>query len=493
MFFYKRIIFIKCPIYFDYWLNKECQDEKGFYFDFDGFICSKCGNGKCEQWENTCNCPSDCRSSPSSCKDTDGGKVYNVKGTVTDKYGKRYTDNCYSTTGLKEYYCSSGYVRYEYHKCSNKCVNGACQEAIVPPNPHPIPAPSCTDTDGGKNYFVAGAVYVSYPNSVGMSRQADYCSGNSVVEYYCSNGKAAKTTYYCKYGCSNGACRRSGTSKCISEGGSIPVIANPPSCCAGLKLIKPISPGLVGSAGICTAHCGDGICNEKIESNYNCPSDCKISPSSCKDTDGGKNYFVKGSVDYTEGNTVSHVTDYCSGRKLVEYYCVHPIFHNPVIPETGIASKGGSGSSEGGSSYEVGKTTYYCKKGCSNGACKTLDSECKVGEWKCDDNWPKYAFACNNGKWVNIGMVPPAPPNGKWVCDKNGHLTIRSVTPVTLNFEPKEGSYCNYNNNPWKCSDSTWPGNAYFCVNNKWLKIEIPPAPPHSYYKCENGNVKIIA
>jgi beta propeller repeat protein len=64
------------------------------------------------------------------------------------------------------------------------------------------------------------------------------------------------------------------TELCISEGGSIAVIPDPPSCCAGLTLIPPKDSQLVGSMGICTAKCGNGVCDSTTETNYNCPADC---------------------------------------------------------------------------------------------------------------------------------------------------------------------------------------------------------------------------
>ncbi|MDP2973908.1 MAG: hypothetical protein Q8N60_02555, partial [Candidatus Diapherotrites archaeon] len=62
-------------------------------------------------------------------------------------------------------------------------------------------------------------------------------------------------------------------SECKGEGESIPVIANPPECCAGLTLIPPKEQNIVGINGYCTANCGNGSCDE-IESALNCPEDC---------------------------------------------------------------------------------------------------------------------------------------------------------------------------------------------------------------------------
>lgn len=63
----------------------------------------------------------------SLCKDTDGGLMQNTKGTVTDKSGKTYTDECLNSKQLKEYRCGSAdYAANSYIDCANGCVAGAC-------------------------------------------------------------------------------------------------------------------------------------------------------------------------------------------------------------------------------------------------------------------------------------------------------------------------------------------------------------------------------
>jgi len=61
--------------------------------------------------------------------------------------------------------------------------------------------------------------------------------------------------------------------ECIGEGETIPLIAEPPECCAGLTLILPKAADIIGISGYCTVNCGNQACDE-IESKYNCPEDC---------------------------------------------------------------------------------------------------------------------------------------------------------------------------------------------------------------------------
>ena len=70
-----------------------------------------------------------------------------------------------------------------------------------------IVSSSCTDTDGGVNYYVKGSTYgtaygVAFYNN-------DSCSSNMLTEYYCSGVQSMSTSYNCgTIGCSNGACNK---------------------------------------------------------------------------------------------------------------------------------------------------------------------------------------------------------------------------------------------------------------------------------------------
>jgi len=81
----------------------------------------------------------------SECTDSDGGKDYYTKGTVTDE-GKTYADYCIDSSTLREYFCLEktagglGGVAEEDHACPYGCENGVCQKApkkfikVISPN-----------------------------------------------------------------------------------------------------------------------------------------------------------------------------------------------------------------------------------------------------------------------------------------------------------------------------------------------------------------------
>lgn len=110
----------------------------------------------------------------------------------------------------------------------------------------------------------------------------------------------------------------------------------------------------------------EGYCNSRGYVNfysYNCTTENKICfngacivPPKCADSDGGLNYYTRGTVMYTYGglsfiaNDKSVVIDYCSGSYINEAYC--------FSDSSGISQFGWKGAT--------------CKYGCFNGACKKV-------------------------------------------------------------------------------------------------------------------------
>ena len=60
-----------------------------------------------------------------------------------------------------------------------------------------VPISSCSDSDGGMDYYEYGEI----------DNYADYCvSTSSLKEYYCSGDSMSYTTYDCEFGCEGGVC-----------------------------------------------------------------------------------------------------------------------------------------------------------------------------------------------------------------------------------------------------------------------------------------------
>lgn len=97
-------------------------------------------------------------SSGSKCTDSDGGKDYYVKGTLTFTKGTltsaipiEYPDKCGSSSKLNERFCgvskeerSDDWVESTTYDCPNGCKDGACvkeEEEVPEPVPTPTPVP----------------------------------------------------------------------------------------------------------------------------------------------------------------------------------------------------------------------------------------------------------------------------------------------------------------------------------------------------------------
>lgn len=99
--------------------------------------------------------------------------------------------------------------------------------------------------------------------------------------------------------------------------------------------------------------CGNGLCQEE-ETTINCPSDCAAITPTCTDSDGGKDYYVKGTVEIA-GTTA---TDFCWNYEPNEYGSCEGSLPGCVLAEHSCSVEGN----------QI-KEKYQCPYGCSDGAC----------------------------------------------------------------------------------------------------------------------------
>ncbi len=147
---------------------------------YDNYYCENgCEDGACVEEAETCS-------------DTDNGLDYYTKGIIT--VGDDVAEDVCSESGfVKEYSCSlpeNDY--YDNYYCENGCEDGACVEE----------AETCSDTDGGLDYYTKGII------TVGDDVAEDVCSESGFVkEYSCSLPENDYyDNYYCENGCEDGAC-----------------------------------------------------------------------------------------------------------------------------------------------------------------------------------------------------------------------------------------------------------------------------------------------
>ncbi len=269
------------------------------------------------------------------CNDTDGGTNYYAKGTITIGYAqgtnRTEQDSCNSDGTLREWFCGTpgdpaGLLRSEnYVACPYGCLNGTCLPASTTTT---TIQKFCNDTDGGINYAVKGTCI---DNS---GTYTDNCSSSTAAEdWYCAGG-------------STGNCALVGAS-CAYYG--------------------------YGSLG-----CSDGKCINGTNATTTLSSTTSSTTTSttipntnCTDSDGGFNYFMKGTVTWRDPGTNTYVnqTEFCiDSTTLAEYFCKQTAV---ISNGTGVYANGSTTTITyiSGYIYIGGYINYTCTYGCSNGAC----------------------------------------------------------------------------------------------------------------------------
>jgi hypothetical protein len=69
-------------------------------------------------------------SATESCKESDRGIDYLIKGNIFDSNGEYYEDACIGEDTLIEFYCFDDAVKQEKYECGNGCSNGHCIETL---------------------------------------------------------------------------------------------------------------------------------------------------------------------------------------------------------------------------------------------------------------------------------------------------------------------------------------------------------------------------
>ena len=196
------------------------------------FLCSACGDQVCDEWENPCNCPADCRlQDPNVCEEQ------GARCVGPDDAG-----------GAAR--CPQGTGEVDLGGCDDMEV--CCM---------PLQDNRCEQQGGS----------CMYPNAAGELPR-------------CPDGSAEVDLP----GCDRGGICCMGGADCVPDGGRVAVIPDAPRCCPGLERI-PIAAYdeaqgmcmVADGAALCSS-CGNGVCAE-WENVCNCPRDCvEPEPNLCE-------------------------------------------------------------------------------------------------------------------------------------------------------------------------------------------------------------------
>lgn len=114
------------------------------------------------------------------CSDSDGGSIYDVRGTTTVSY-RAARDYCraYSSSTLVEYYCNLDKLSYKDYKCPNGCKDGACIKLAYCGNNAIDQSEQCDGTNlGGASCVSLGNDYIGGTLTCMPPRSQSECSFN---------------------------------------------------------------------------------------------------------------------------------------------------------------------------------------------------------------------------------------------------------------------------------------------------------------------------
>jgi hypothetical protein len=245
------------------------------------------------------------------------GYVYGIRSD-----GTSYTsyDSC-SGSSLSEQYCCGTSNCVAAITCANGCnttTNNKC-------NPSPVINPTCTDSDGGKNYYVYGRTNDSTGNI-----NTDACSSSTQLrEAYCANSLSQYEWINCQYGCSNGVCNQAPQNQTNQTNTTIPCV-DPDNGknylvaaqCTDYTLNQYMTDACSGSM-LREAYCSNNACKyDWVTCTYGCSNNaCTNGP--CTDSDAYISDYierlkVKGTCTDYSGTKTDNAT---SSNFVTEYYC----------------------------------------------------------------------------------------------------------------------------------------------------------------------------
>lgn len=239
----------------------------------------------------------------SKCTDSDGGRVYTVKGTVKAVNGTNVTYNtdfCENEIVLNEYYCFNGIVEEEYYYCGSMGSNYMCKDGRCAINSTITPKTMFKSPVRGPQFLVNTTECTI--NAVPSQGTGPFTS-NVTARFFNSTGPFPYTAVL----------------KCNQNdaGQSIPVWYN------GQFISRLCNYPQVNQQTFFTASASG--------SGANCYTTVTDNPQqvTCVDTDGGRNYGVRG---LTYNNQSQNYTDTCQDPlRLREHWCSGNYIANEIV------------------------------------------------------------------------------------------------------------------------------------------------------------------
>ncbi|NCO97065.1 MAG: hypothetical protein COY38_03035 [Candidatus Aenigmarchaeota archaeon CG_4_10_14_0_8_um_filter_37_24] len=368
----------------------------------------------------------------------------------------------------------------------------------------------CFDSDG-ENYYEKGYCKTTRPNEL----YYDFCIDNSkLAEYHCiGEGVSSTCAYltsgvYCKNGCRDGACLdynkkisisdltcNNGkiTMKLKNEGGLDITHADLKVLIDNVDVSEEMYFGVIYVGSTFTSFIDKGYTGKHIilavaPSNsvrqtvycQGAVTTTTVASSICTDSDGGKDYYTKGTT-LIKGS--QYATDFCWNYDEGKYGSCEGNEEGCVLVEHSCKDYWDG-------TYGYGwKEKYKCPNGCKDGACIKETTECRI-----DEDCPKLVcikapcpqYKCLDGKCVlEYSTTTTLPKTDEKMCKEGGGewkqfgsgchdecWIVRSKEPVKCTMALSYGCDCG--------DDKCWNGRS--CEDNYPTSSTTIPI-----NRCPNG------
>ncbi|MGB9719612.1 MAG: hypothetical protein ACPL06_03400 [Candidatus Anstonellales archaeon] len=353
---------------------------------------------------------------------------------------------------------------------------------------------TCTDTDGGRNYYEYGTTYTL------TQKEGDVCEKTVLTEYYCDGTEIKNETFQCEYGCENGVCTRQGCTE--TDDGDDPYHYG--VVYLGDQKYEDYCTETTGyTAAQIPSKLVEYYCdgNSVRNKTYTCEGQCsqgQCVQQTCTETDKGREYETKGqTTGYLDGVYGLYI-DYCTETtytaaqipsKLVEYYCDGNVVKKETVScqqgyqcyDGRCTTQGCTETDDGDDIANKGTTTGYLdgKYGSYTDYC-TQDQYgySMLVEYYCDGNVVKSrteqqnCAMCEDGECVTVDRYSCSDS------DKGKNTNTKGTITYTIyytNGEQKSSQYTDY------CYD-TRSVLEYFCIDSGFSSEVMQCA-----YGCRDG------
>jgi hypothetical protein len=314
-----------------------------------------------------------------TCTDSDGGENYSVYGQidwVLEGQPHSTFDTCVNSITVEERICGNGTGANVYYNCPNGCLDGACVGSgpdLTPPvisQPQPTGGINTTQILLGVSTNENATCGYAFSNR-SISQMTSFATTGGIRHFEAVN---LISSYYQVY------------VRCQDAAGNVNLDpftfdftaigqSNATTCTLGTTRCSPVYNAVdecKEEAGVvqwvlrdyCTNNCSDGACVSFSNET-----------TTCTDSDGGLDYYVKGVVTGELVPASGLREDTCLDNQLREMFCNKNGLGEPFL--------------------------YTCPNGCSDGACITKNPECN----------PRYVCV------VNPSICPPSGVQEKYCQD----------------------------------------------------------------------------